>query len=165
MPATYEPIATTTLGTAATNIDFSSIPNTYTDLKIIASIISVAATTRIFLRVNGDTGSTYSSTNLYGDGTSALSMRYASTSSFLRSATGDNAKNIFWEIDIFSYAGSTHKTALGRASADNNGSGATFNSVGLWRNTAAITSLSIYSLTASNLDIGSTVTLYGIKNA
>ena len=35
MPATYEPIATTTLGSAATNITFSSIPATYTDLRLV----------------------------------------------------------------------------------------------------------------------------------
>jgi hypothetical protein len=35
MPATYEPIATTTLGTAAATITFSSIPATYSDLMQI----------------------------------------------------------------------------------------------------------------------------------
>jgi hypothetical protein len=35
MPATYEPIATTTLGTAAAFITFSSIPATYTDLRLV----------------------------------------------------------------------------------------------------------------------------------
>jgi hypothetical protein len=35
MPATYEPIATTTLGGAAATITFSSISSAYTDLRIV----------------------------------------------------------------------------------------------------------------------------------
>jgi hypothetical protein len=49
MPATYEPIATTTLGTAAASITFSSIPATYTDLRLISG--HKASTTSCFLNV------------------------------------------------------------------------------------------------------------------
>ena len=35
MPATYEPIASTTLGSAAATISFSSIPGTFTDLVVV----------------------------------------------------------------------------------------------------------------------------------
>jgi hypothetical protein len=35
MAKTYEPIATTTLGTAAATVTFSSISGTYTDLVLV----------------------------------------------------------------------------------------------------------------------------------
>jgi hypothetical protein len=38
MATTYEPIATTTLGTAAAFITFSSIPATYTDLRLVVNV-------------------------------------------------------------------------------------------------------------------------------
>jgi len=49
--------------------------------------------------------------------------------------------------------------------ADQNGSGVVANIVGLWRNTAAITSINLSTLSAYNFNIGTTATLYGIKNA
>ena len=166
MPATYEPIATTTLGSAAASITFSSIPATYTDLRLVVVGIPLNST-GIYsaIRVNSDTGTNYSTTAVSGNGTSAASSQFTSTTSFIRSASGDSSKLALWEIDLFSYAGSTNKTALGKASSDNNGTGQVNYQVGLWRNTAAINAVSIYSLTASNMEIGSTITLYGIKNA
>jgi hypothetical protein len=67
-------------------------------------------------------------------------------------------------VDIFSYAGSTYKTALSTASADQNGSGAVIYSVQLWRSTAAITSFTI-SASSGNLSSGTTAQLYGILKA
>ena len=55
----------------------------------------------------------------------------------------------------------TYKTVITRASNANNGVDAV---VGLWRNTAAITSINVF-LGTGNLDTGSTFTLYGIKAA
>ena len=48
MPATYEPIASTTLGSDAANVEFTSLSGTYTDLIVVCSTIcrdSPAATT------------------------------------------------------------------------------------------------------------------------
>jgi len=66
--------------------------------------------------------------------------------------------------DIFSYAGSTFKTGLMETSADLNGSGQVIRSVGLWQNTAAITSIKL-EVQTHNWNIGTIATLYGIKNA
>ena len=44
MPATYEPIATTTLGSAQATVTFSSIPGTYTDLVLITNSRSDSTT-------------------------------------------------------------------------------------------------------------------------
>jgi hypothetical protein len=68
-------------------------------------------------------------------------------------------------VDIFSYAGSTNKTALVTSQSDQNGSGAVERSCGLWRNTAAITRIDIFPNSANNFATGTTATLYGILKA
>jgi hypothetical protein len=164
MPATYEPIATTTLGTAAATITFSSIPATYTDLRLVL-VPKMTADANLELQYNSDTGTNYSNTYIYGDGSSALSSRSTSQSKIF--ATVDQLPSGQWtflSFDVFSYAGSTNKTCLITHQADNNGSGFVGNLVGLWRNTAAITSLKL-TAGSGNFDTGTTATLYGILKA
>jgi hypothetical protein len=165
MPATYEPIATTTLGTAANNVTFSSIPATYTDLRMVIVTGCDSGATASNFTFNGDTGSNYSNTNLTGDGTTAASGQ--ATGAFNINALGvldsSTGKRGMTTIDVFSYAGSTNKTALITTSRDANGSGTVGRVVGLWRNTAAITSIRFF--VSNNLCAGSTATLYGILKA
>jgi len=61
MPATYEPIATTTLGSAAATITFSSIPATYTDLVIVFAGTATANLNPL-MSFNSDSGTNYSTT-------------------------------------------------------------------------------------------------------
>lgn len=165
MPATYEPIATTTLSSAASSITFSSIASSWTDLKLIIVATASTAAPDIIIRFNNDTGTNYSRTNLIGTGSSAISNRYSSTANLELDYTGlSTSIPSLYEIDIFSYAGSTYKTLLCRTSEDRNGSGDTFANVGLWRSTSAITSIKL-ELSAYNYAAGTTATLYGIKAA
>lgn len=162
MASTYEPIATTTLGTAAISTTFSSIPSTYTDLRLI--ITGTSTDSIRFLRFNSQSTAVYSFTTLDGDGTNLISSRVTG-SSRLYVANADSATypslNI---VDIFSYAGSTNKTVLSSTSADANGTGRSTEYVGLWRNTAAITTI-LVSLITGTFGVGTTFTLYGIKAA
>ena len=166
MPSTYEPIATTTLGSAATNITFSSIPATYTDLKIILSGTNVAGNRDVIYQFNNDTATNYSWTYLQGSGSAAGSGRATSVANIQLNAGAGISATIpyFAEIDVFSYAGSTFKTTLHSLSNDQNGAGAVQKFVGLYRSTSAITSVKI-SGSGTNLQTGTTATLYGIKNA
>ena len=169
MPTTYEPIATTTLGSSAATITFSSIPATYTDLRLIIKFTS-SGTISHRLGFNGDTATNYSNTLLTGNGTAASSSKATSQNGirWASAATGvDTTGNIpeMAQIDIFSYAGSTNKTVLVAGSGDANGSGYSEAYVGLWRSTAAITSLSLYFLDATVFYANTIATLYGIKNA
>jgi hypothetical protein len=165
MPATYEPIATTTLGSVAATITFSSIPATYTDLRIslVGSLSGGGAYGN--LRFNSDSASNYSVTILRGNGTTASSARQTSATEILYqwTATSSSSDLVFHDINIFSYAGSTFKTVLFANSQDANGGGSVERNVGLWRSTAAITSVNLIS--SSTWNIGTTATLYGIKNA
>lgn len=166
MPSTYEPIATSTVAVATPSITFSSIPSTYTDLRLSFICTGLAAGNDIALQYNGDTGTNYSFTHLSGSGSAASSGRAANFGNWRISHIGvytDPSIPINMLVDIFSYAGSTNKTGLSAASGDKNGSGYVARNVGLWRNTAAITSLTISS--GTNFLVGTTATLYGIKNA
>jgi hypothetical protein len=166
MPATYEPIATTTISDPAINsITFSSIPSTYTDLAI--SFVWKGDYCNPFLQVNGDTATNYSNTRVTGNGSAAASSRQSTTDKIsLSPLTGLDTTGLpaFTQIDLFSYAGSNFKTALINTSVDLNGSGSTVRMVGLWRSTSAITSITL-GLTTSSSCVGTTATLYGIKNA
>lgn len=168
MPATYEPIATTTLSSPATQIDFTSIPNTYTDLRIV--FVGTTSSTGYVVRVrfNGDSGNNYSST--YIDGTSAGSAGSSRYSNVQRLTAGQGFTSTtelnLVTYDIFSYAGSTNKSTLFTQQQDNNGTGAVAYNVGLWRNTAAITTIRLFTDDPSvNFITGSRATLYGIKAA
>lgn len=171
MPATYEPIATTTLGSAANSITFSSIPGTYTDLRLVLVVRSdrAAGADSVNLRFNSDTTTSGSQTNLLGDGSAASSSRSTSVSRVCNlNCPADTATaGVFGllEYDIFSYAGSTNKTVLAKSSADTNGAGSVTTQVGLWRNTAAITTITLLSNTSSNFIAGTAATLYGILKA
>jgi hypothetical protein len=162
MATTYEPIATTTLGTTASSITFSSISSTYTDLRVVLS--NVTATANLITQFNSTTTG-YSQTFLLGSGSVAESVRYTSFDGIYGSYNQLPSTTVptFFTLDIFSYAGSTFKTCLCESSLDYNGSGEVARIVGLWRNTAAITSVKLGF--SSNFKAGTTATLYGIKNA
>jgi hypothetical protein len=167
---TYEKIATTTLGAATSEVTFSSIPNTYTDLRCV---MNGYGNNYFGLRLNGDTTTTYSCHTFRGlgngtlTGTSNIDFTYMNASAPNGLGIG---QPVLWTIDIFSYAGSTHKTAIFEGAMDYNTAlyGGVWKSAGLWRSTAAINSVTFYAGGGSPQQIGSagtTFTIYGIKNA
>jgi hypothetical protein len=167
MATTYEKIATTTLGSASSTITFSSIAASWTDIRLIL-VGTVTTSTIVRLRFNSDTGANYSETFIYGDGSTAAS--YANTGQSYITAGGLNfnwqsGTPCFSTTDVFSYAGSTNKTVLHTESLDLNGSGNTASSVGLWRNTAAITTITLTAGASGTFATGTTATLYGILKA
>ena len=163
--ATYIPIATQTLGSASSSITFSSIPNTYTDLRLVVSNAITSAGDNLAIQINGDTGANYSLTNLRGQGTTAISGNATSTNRVYFDSSSSLSTTVpqAYFIDIFSYAGSTNKTVLGAAAADMNGSGSVELTVGLWRSTAAITSITVKTDGGVNtFNTGTIFTLWGI---
>jgi hypothetical protein len=163
MAATYEPIATTTLGSAASSITFSSIASTWTDLRVVLTCTG-SGTIYPNAILNNDTSSLYSMTFLYGDGSSAGSYRGTNNTSIAMVQNGTSTIPAFYTLDIFSYAGSTYKTILGTASEDQNGSGAVSRIVNLYRSTSAITRLDLRG-GGNNFATGTTATIWGIKAA
>lgn len=165
MALTYEPIATTTLGTAASSITFSSISSAYTDLRLVLVLQGTAAS-GCYIRFNNvSTGTVYSGTYLQGNGSAASSFRYSPANQVEIQTNGVSTSNwVFSTLDIFSYAGSTNKTVLSTDSSDLNGSGYVSRIVSLWRDTSAINRIDI-GLFSGNLNTGTTATLYGILKA
>ena len=167
MAKTYEPIATNTLGATQTTITFSSIAGTYTDIVFVASLKMGSSTFQPILRFNSDTGTNYSSTTVYGDGTSAGSARHTSINGiYANPGAGIGTAGNFnpWIINIQNYANTTtYKTTIARF---NNSASVVNAGVGLWRNTAAITTITLTAEAGSgDFQSGSTFTLYGIKAA
>ena len=164
MPSTYEPIATQTLGSAAASVTFSSIPATYTDLIIVTQAISASADD-VGIRFNSDSGTNYSQTWLSGNGSSAFSGRYSSSTSVYLDIYGSMGTTLFnnANVQIMNYSNTTtNKTFLSRS----NRAGARVDAiVGLWRNTAAITTIVLAPTSGVNFSTGCTFTLYGIKAA
>jgi hypothetical protein len=163
MPATYEPIATTTVsGGSTTSVTFNSIPSTYTDIVIIglASVDTNAA--NLWLRLNGDSGTNYSCTRLFADGASVYSDRYTSISQLNIGIIGESSTAFTTHIiNVQNYANATtNKTAIARSGY---ATGYVDSYVGLWRNTNAINSIQISS--GQNFRSGSIFTIYGIKAA
>jgi len=163
MPAgvTYSTIATTTLG-GNSSITFTSISGSYTDLiLVIQGANSNVANAR--WRLNGDTGTNYSWTGLGGTGTSAASTRTSNTATPQLDWYGyfdGTQSNLISHFMNYSNS-TTYKTVLSRS---NNASNGTATTVGLWRSTAAVTSITIVS-SNGNFDTGAIATLYGIAAA
>ena len=158
---TYTPIATYTIpGTAASTYTFSSISGSYTDLVLVFEGIE-SNNGDIRIQYNGDTATNYSDTVLKGNGTAASSTRSTSATYCYLAYTDPSTRTaIIAHIQNYSNA-TTYKTLLSRFST----AGSTVGVIaGLWRSTAAITSITI-STSVYNFSTGTTFTLYGIAAA
>jgi hypothetical protein len=157
---TYTPLANITLGAAASSIEFGSIPATYRDLVI--SFVGAGSTTlEGRIRLNGNTGNVYSNQRLSGSGSAVSSLATATINlgyiSVVAKAT--TTSDLQMNINILDYSATDkHTTIISRA---NNAANGTEAFVNRWANTAAVTSVEIFTSTG-NWSIGTTVALYGI---
>lgn len=161
--STYEPIATHTLGSAQASYTFTTIPSTYTDLRLVINGGVTASPDPAVMRFNGDASTNYSATLLRGNGTSAISAQ-ATNSSYIDwiGYFGGLSGSSVSISDIQNYKNTTtFKTVISRGNVAANFVNAT---VGLWRSTAAISSMTILSQGSTFL-AGTTFTLYGILAA
>lgn len=164
MPSTYEKIATNTVsGTSTTTVTFSSIPSTYTDLVMV--VRGGCDNGSLRMQFNSDTGTNYSVTVMAGTGSAANSTRQSNQNAILIAgiyAAATATSNSITQIQNYSNT-TTYKTALSR---NNEATGETNASVGMWRNTAAISTVSITAINGTGTWFnGSTINLYGIKSA
>ncbi len=156
---------------SASSITFSNIPSTYTHLQIrgIVRSSNASSTAGFIMRANGDSGSNYSAHNLGGSGSSTQANAYVSNTYMYPGPAMPAANataNVFGAmvIDILDYA-NTNKFKVMRSLSgfDGNGSGEIYLNSSAWRNTNAITSLSLSF--SSNCVQYSQFAIYGIKGA
>jgi hypothetical protein len=171
VPTSFDSIATATATGAS--ITFSSIPSGYKSLQIRGiykdTSTSSGQVAPVYVVFNSDTGNNYASHYLRGNGTDATATAVTSTT-WIRvdgagvvSTTGAYGASI---IDIIDYS-STSKNKTLRAFAGGNGNTTGTNymaslSSGVWINTAAITSVTVYAGNGGFAS-GSTFALYGIR--
>jgi hypothetical protein len=164
---TFVKIQTVNLTGTQANIEFTSIPQTYTDLKVVMSgrvnAASVSETCK--MTFNGVT-TNFSNRYLFGNGSSASSGSDSNAFVF-RVPSGNATASIFGsgEVYIANYTSANHKLFRDESVSENNAteSGLIF-AQNLWANTAAITSITITPLNGSFVQY-STATLYGIKSS
>lgn len=165
----YESIATTTLTGNSTNFTLSSIPGTYTHLQLRCFLIAGHGDNDIYLRFNGDTGNNYSWHTLFGDSSTAQADATTSASkSYLARNWNTGSIGAVAIVDILDYANTNkYKTTRTLVGFDDNTAHTGYRDLGLysgnWRNTAAITSITIDVESGYSLGQYTSVALYGIK--
>lgn len=165
MAITYTTIASTTLGSNNSTIDITSIPQTYTDIRLVFSVASTLGGT-IRSRINNISGSdiysqqliTINSGNKLTIRTSALKQWEVNRG--LGVSTDNQNPSTGW-IDYLDYTGARCKTSLWFFNRDNSD---LERAVGSIADTGAITSIQLTISTGSFLT-GSRATLYGILRA
>jgi hypothetical protein len=165
MPITYDTIATTTLAAATSNVSFSNISQSYTDLKIVASIIGTGG--NVQCRFNGDSGTNYCGI-LFGNSGGTVLYGSQQTNDWLMYAGGFN-NNMTTGVanqlitDIFSYTQSNFKGIINQWYSEKGSAGGIDMSGWLWKNNAAISSIAFF--TGNTFSIGTTFSIYGILKA
>lgn len=162
-------IATQTVTSVTSGINFTNIPQNFTHLQMIMKIRANGAGNYGYtnLGANNDYyGTTYAQHAMYSDGVNLGREGYANIGGVagLYCPAAGNLANTFANtvVDILDYRDTNKwKTFRSFHAADYNSTSVNgyigFNS-GVWKNTAAITTLNIFN---NNFEVGSTVDLYG----
>jgi len=167
MAATFTLIASTTIPSATAAYTFNSIPNTYTDLKLVwsvkastscdGSITFNGVTSGYNYRSIFDVSQTSGAADTYGGNvTTSCVVQYFNTNVF-------NAGGMY----ITNYASATQKSIWTDSTRPNLTNNADFSIVPMshnWNNTATISSLT-FTLNSANMTSDSQLSLYGIKNS
>jgi hypothetical protein len=165
---TFVKIQTITAGSAVASFDFTSIPQTYTDLKLVMSLRSTRATYSdddFYINING---LTTNQTTRYIQGSGSSTGSFTGTRwSGLIPANGAATASVFGNAELYipNYTSANNKSSFVDAVHETNATTAYQRlHANLWSQTAAITQLTIVCADG-NLVQYSTATLYGIKSS
>lgn len=163
----YDSLQSTTVGAGGLSaITFSSIPQTYQHLQIRYMVASSVADNNFALRFNGDTNANYTIHELGGNGASAIAGGLAAVG-FARVGywqTGTLSQPYVGIVDILDYTSTTKNTVFRAFNGvdTNGGDGFVRLNSSLWSNTAAVTSVTFFTV-QSNVPQHSIVSLYGLR--
>lgn len=163
MTATYDKItAYTVTGSPVSSFNITSIPGTYTDFRVILNSATGAAfDDEVLIRCNNDTAGNYSMTILGQSNNTLQSSRRSSVAQWHIDNNSPANVGGMYIMDFMDYSNtSTFKTMLSRSGRAGLSVCA---SVNLWRDTSAITSLNFRLASNLSYQVGTTITLYGIK--
>jgi hypothetical protein len=165
MPSTYTLIASNNVGSGGTaSVTFSSIPNTYTDFKLIWSSRCSGNSVDMSIGYNGS-GSNLSGKWMYGNGSTVVNESQSYGVYYMNQSTTTSDTFSNGELYMTNYLSSANKSMSIDHVTENN---ATLARTGLesllWSDSSAITSLSITPNTGTFVQYSSFY-LYGIKNS
>lgn len=169
----YELIQHQELSSTSSSITFTGIPSGWTDLIVKLSLRSESSGIYAFddlgLRINGDSGNNYiarvlrsreASASTFGGSASNHILIFGATAAGATSSTFSSG-----EICIANYSSNTAKSVLHEGWTENNSTSMVQGGIvsGSWSGTAAVNSLTIFSVNGWNFVAGSSATLYGIN--
>jgi hypothetical protein len=161
MPAVVA-LANLTLGSNQASVAFSGFASSYRDLLIVASAGNSTGNASFALRFNSDTGSNYHIQTLGGSGGNPSSGRTAATTSIVPvtpSSEMSSTNQAQFQVELLDYSQTDRfKLAAGKAAGDNN---VVYTYTGMWANTAAITSITLFP-SSNSFRSGATFALYGV---
>lgn len=161
----YESISTVTVsGSSTTQVEFTSIPSTYTHLQVRAIAKLGASSNGFDFRVNNDSNTRYTIHSMMKEGSGRQGASNTSSDKGRVYAIGEAFGGYI--IDFFDYANTNKlKTIRAWGGYDNNGSGSyvSLNS-SLYNQTTAISSIQLF-VPSSVYEQYSHFALYGIKGA
>lgn len=166
---TFKKIQTIEVGAGgSTEISFTAIPGTFTDLQVVYSIRNARTPAPVDNLLIGFNGSYSSITdrNIYGSGSSVASGTGYPTGGY--SNTAGTTSNTFSNgmIYIPNYLSSSDKSWSADGVTENNAAEAySVLIAGLWSNSAAITSIQLKTDISTSILQYSSATLYGISNS
>lgn len=175
MAITYDKIATVTVtGATAANIEFTSIPQTYTNLLLKVSLRDSRTDNPITdtLLTFNNSVSGYSVRGIYSD-SSTSGILSSSGAAFIAgtyettSQSGNPSAFSNSEYYMPNYTSSDSKSVSVDGVTEKNTSTNIYMSLlsGLWANSSAITSIKLAPMFSLLFVTNSTATLYGIKNS
>jgi hypothetical protein len=164
--ATYKLIETQTLTTSVASITFSSIPQTFTDLKLVFSGRTSAGT--LTLGNASFNGSALNFTSIYLEGTGTTAGSFTDQPRVITAASGASATaSVFGSCELYipNYTSSAYKSYSADMVSENNATESyQLMFAGLWSDTSAITEIAFTAQGSRTYNQYSSASLYGIEN-
>lgn len=152
------PIGSITLTAAQSSVSFTSLTQSFKDLRLVVCPQNYTTNAFIGIRFNSDSATNYSRVGVRGNGSSATSYSVAAESAgFVDSPSA----NEVIQINVMSYSDSDkHKTFINRTDSTSDNAGGT---IGRWASNAAITSITLTTTSSDTYGVGSTFNLFGVR--